>query len=49
LENKSISDGIAKNARQKVIKKFSLDKMIEDTIKVFEIAIGKKENTNKKK
>jgi glycosyltransferase involved in cell wall biosynthesis len=48
LENKSISDEIAKNARQKVIEKFSLDKMIEDTIKVFEIAI-KKGNSNREK
>ncbi|MEW6614149.1 MAG: glycosyltransferase family 4 protein [Thermodesulfobacteriota bacterium] len=48
LENKSLSDGIAKNARQKVIEKFSLDKMIEDTIKIFEIAI-KKGNSNREK
>ena len=49
LENKSFSDEIAKNARQKVIEKFSLDKMIEDTIKVFEIAIGEKTLTRKNK
>jgi glycosyltransferase involved in cell wall biosynthesis len=48
LKNKSISDEIAKNARQKVIEKFSLDKMIEDTIKVFEIAIEKKKPLTRK-
>lgn len=49
LENKSISDEIAKNARQKVIEKFSLDKMIEDTIRVFETAIEKRKDNIKQR
>ena len=47
LENKAFSDEIAKNARQKAIEKFSLDKMIEETIKVFETAIENRKNNLK--
>jgi glycosyltransferase involved in cell wall biosynthesis len=39
LNNKDFADKLAINAREKAIKKFSLEKMVEETIKVFELAI----------
>jgi len=41
LNNKDFAEKLAINAREKAIKKFSLEKMIEDTIKIFEIAVAK--------
>jgi len=39
LKNEAFGSQLADNARKEVIKKFSLDKMLEKTIKVFETAI----------
>jgi len=36
LEDEKFAKRIGKNARNKIIKKFSLDKMVDDTIKVYE-------------
>jgi glycosyltransferase involved in cell wall biosynthesis len=41
LKNEDIADKLADNAREKAVKKFSLDRMIEETIKVFEMAVTK--------
>ena len=38
LNNKGFADKLARNAREKTIREFGLEKMIEGTIKVFEIA-----------
>ncbi|MCR4344578.1 MAG: glycosyltransferase family 4 protein [Candidatus Scalindua sp.] len=37
LDNKDFSDKLAKNGRDKVVQKFSLEHMVEGTIKVFEM------------
>jgi glycosyltransferase involved in cell wall biosynthesis len=42
LNNKDLADRLADNARQKVIQNFSQEKMIEETIKVFKLAILRK-------
>lgn len=42
LENSHVANEIAKNAREKAVKQFGLNKMIEETIKVFETAITNK-------
>ena len=42
LSNKTFSDKLAENARKKVIQNFSDEKMIEETVKVFELAIIRK-------
>ncbi|MFQ5687852.1 MAG: glycosyltransferase family 4 protein [Candidatus Scalindua sp.] len=39
LNNKDFADKLAVNAREKAVKKFSLEKMIDETIKVFKLAI----------
>ena len=40
LEDERLAKRIGKNARSKVVKKFSVDKMIDDTIKVYEEVIS---------
>lgn len=42
LENPQIAEKIAKNAREKAVKQFNLEKMVEETIKVFDTALGGK-------
>ncbi|MFQ5787510.1 MAG: glycosyltransferase family 4 protein [Thermodesulfobacteriota bacterium] len=42
LNNKDIADKLADNARNKIIQNFSHEQMIEETIKVFELAITRK-------
>ena len=42
LQNETFANKLATNAREKAVKKFSLEKMIEETIKVFELAIMRK-------
>lgn len=45
LKNKDFANKLAINAREKAVQKFSLEKMVEETINVFELAIAsKKEN-----
>lgn len=40
LEDERLAKRIGKNARSKVVKKFSVDKMVDDTIKVYEEVIS---------
>ena len=47
LDNKDFANKLANNAREKAVKKFSLEKMIDETIKVFELAITRKKNRDK--
>ena len=42
LQNETFANKLATNAREKAVKKFSLEKMVEETIKVFELAIIRK-------
>ncbi|ODS31313.1 MAG: putative glycosyltransferase [Candidatus Scalindua rubra] len=42
LNNKDFANKLAVNAREKAVKIFSLEKMVEETIKVFELAITRK-------
>jgi glycosyltransferase involved in cell wall biosynthesis len=41
LNNKDIADKLAGNARKKVVQGFSIEKMVEGTIKVFELIISR--------
>jgi len=40
LRDEELAKKLGKNARKKVVEKFSLDKMVEDTIKVYEEVLG---------
>ncbi|MEK6767318.1 MAG: glycosyltransferase family 4 protein [Planctomycetota bacterium] len=42
LNNKNFADKLATNAREKIIQKFSVDNMAEETVKIFESAITRK-------
>ncbi|MBC8555868.1 MAG: glycosyltransferase family 4 protein [Candidatus Brocadiales bacterium] len=43
LNNKDFADKLADSARKKVVQNFSHEKMIEETLKVFELAITRKQ------
>ena len=47
LGNKDFANKLANNAREKAVNKFSLEKMIDETIKVLESAITRKKNRDK--
>ncbi|OHB86799.1 MAG: hypothetical protein A3D13_09725 [Planctomycetes bacterium RIFCSPHIGHO2_02_FULL_40_12] len=42
LNNKNFAGKLAKNAREKIIQKFSVDNMAEETVKIFESAMTRK-------
>jgi len=44
LRDEELAKKLGKNARKKVVEKFSLDRMVEDTIKVYEEVLEKYEN-----
>ena len=41
LSDEELSKKLSKNARKKVVERFSLDRMVEDTIRVYEEVLGK--------
>ena len=41
LRDEELAKKLGKNARKKVVEKFNLDRMVEDTIKVYEEVLGK--------
>ena len=41
LRDEELAKKLGKNARKKVVKKFSLDRMVEDTIRVYEEVLRK--------
>ncbi len=41
LKDEAFADKLATNAREDVVKRFSLEKMIEETVKVFEVAVAR--------
>ena len=41
LRDEELAKKLGKNARKKVVERFSLDRMVEDTIKVYEEVLGK--------
>ena len=42
LNNKNFADKLAKNARRKIIQKFNVNNMVEETVRIFESAITRK-------